>query len=211
MLTKITIKNFKLFEEVEVPLGNGFVFLGPNNGGKTSALQALTLWHTGLREWAEKHTQRVSPESGVLFISSKESEKWEKKYPNKRISPQLPVPPIFPPGSNPEEALINRLDLTSLPVSETNLLWHGRNVRKGSNQNIRIELIVKGIRWAKEWKCGLEFDYANRESLFCRPLRLRTNIRSGRMPIPEESLDTIAEIAQVDSPCQKRKNGNQKT
>ena len=54
MLTKITIRNFKLFEEAEIPLGNGFLFVGPNNGGKTSALQALTLWHIGLQKWAEK-------------------------------------------------------------------------------------------------------------------------------------------------------------
>lgn len=156
MLTKLTIRNFKLFEEVEVPLGNGFVFLGPNNGGKTSALQALTLWHTGLKKWEERRIQ-----------------KGKRGIPSKR--PGVPVP---------------RLGLTSLPVSETNLLWHGRNVRRGSNQNIRIELIVEGIRRGKEWKCGLEFDYSNRESLFCRPLRLKPNTRSGRMPIPEESLDT---------------------
>ena len=190
MLTKITIRNFKLFEEVEVPLGSGFVLVGPNNCGKTSALQALTLWHTGLREWAEKHTQKVSPESGVLFISSKELEKWEKKYPDKRISPQLPVPPIFPPGSEPEEALINRLDLTSLPVSEADMLWLGRNVIKGSNENIRIELIVEGeTNQGRKWECGLEFGYVNQESLFCRPLRLKTGSHPD-WPIPSASLDT---------------------
>ncbi len=190
MLTKLTIRNFKLFEEVEVPLGSGFVLVGPNNCGKTSVLQALTLWHTGLREWAEKHTQRVSPESGVLFISSKESEKWEKKYPDKRISLQLPVPPIFPPGSKPEEALINRLDLTSLPVSEADLLWLGRNVRKDSNENIRIELVVEGeTNQGRKWECGLEFGYVNRESLFCRPLRLKTGSHPD-WPIPRASLDT---------------------
>jgi len=27
------------------------VFIGPNNAGKTSALQALTLWTNGLTEW----------------------------------------------------------------------------------------------------------------------------------------------------------------
>lgn len=191
MLTKITIRNFKLFEEVEVPLGSGFVLVGPNNCGKTSVLQALTLWHTGLREWAEKHTWGVSTESGVLFISSKESEKWEKKYPDKRISPQLPVPPIFPPGSNPEEALINRLDLTSLPVSEADLLWLGRrHVRKDSNENIRIELVVEGeTSQGRKWECGLEFGYANQESIFCRPLRLKTGSHPD-WPIPRASLNT---------------------
>ncbi len=58
MLTKITIRNFKLFKTAEIPLGNGFLFVGPNNGGKTSALQALTLWHIGLQKWAEKYASK---------------------------------------------------------------------------------------------------------------------------------------------------------
>ena len=49
MLKKIVIRNFKRFEDVEVPLGDGFVFAGPNNSGKTSALQALVLWSLGVR------------------------------------------------------------------------------------------------------------------------------------------------------------------
>ena len=41
MLTKLTIRNFKRFDEVEIELGNAVVFIGPNNSGKTTALQAL--------------------------------------------------------------------------------------------------------------------------------------------------------------------------
>ena len=41
MLTKLTIRNFKRFGEVEIELGNPVVFIGPNNSGKTSAMQAL--------------------------------------------------------------------------------------------------------------------------------------------------------------------------
>jgi energy-coupling factor transporter ATP-binding protein EcfA2 len=54
MLTKIKIRNFKKFDEVEIELGNPVVFIGPNNSGKTTALQALALWHTGLKKWMEK-------------------------------------------------------------------------------------------------------------------------------------------------------------
>jgi predicted ATP-dependent endonuclease of OLD family len=43
MLTKLTIRNFKLFDEVEIELADHVVFVGPNNSGKTSALQALAL------------------------------------------------------------------------------------------------------------------------------------------------------------------------
>ncbi len=57
MLTKITIRNFKSFEEAEIPLDNGVVFIGPNNSGKTSALQALSLWYAGLMKWAHKRAR----------------------------------------------------------------------------------------------------------------------------------------------------------
>ena len=39
MLIKLTIRNFKRFENVEIELGNPVVFIGPNNSGKTSAIQ----------------------------------------------------------------------------------------------------------------------------------------------------------------------------
>lgn len=45
------IRNFKRFGEVEIELGNPVIFIGPNNSGKTTALQALALWDAGLRQW----------------------------------------------------------------------------------------------------------------------------------------------------------------
>ena len=47
MLTKLTIRNFKRFDEVEIELGGPVVFIGPNKSGKTSAMQALALWDIG--------------------------------------------------------------------------------------------------------------------------------------------------------------------
>lgn len=49
MLTKLTIRNFKRFTSAEIELGNPVVFIGPNNSGKTTALQAIALWEVGLR------------------------------------------------------------------------------------------------------------------------------------------------------------------
>jgi hypothetical protein len=56
MLTKLVIRNFKRFEDVEIPLSSPVVFIGPNNSGKTTAMQALALWELGLRRWREKRT-----------------------------------------------------------------------------------------------------------------------------------------------------------
>ena len=152
MLTKITIRNFKLFKDVEIPLGNGFVFIGPNNGGKTSALQALTLWHAGLQQWAHRHAQRAENE----------------------------IPKIAP----------------ELPVAEMDLIWLNRKVKKGvpgarrgTTENIRIDLIVEGIHEGTAWKCGLEFDYSNQDSIFCRPLRIGNGEKPDRMKVPKEALN----------------------
>jgi recombinational DNA repair ATPase RecF len=62
MLTKLTIRNFKRFHDVEIPLTNTVVFVGPNNSGKTTALQALALWEIGLRRWKERRSDRETPE-----------------------------------------------------------------------------------------------------------------------------------------------------
>ena len=154
MLTKLTVRNFKQFDDVTVELDNVVVFVGPNDSGKTTALQALSLWELGLRRWRERSGGQSTRQRGVS---------------------------------------INRLDLLSVPVGHSNLLWRGLQTREGTRKegkpgtaNVRIEIIVDGVSQSgKEWTCGLEFDYVNRESFYCRPLRIAGS--DERMPIPEEA------------------------
>jgi hypothetical protein len=61
LLTKLTIRNFKRLEEAEIELGHPVLFVGPNNSGKTSALQALSLWEIGVKRWSEKRGTRKPP------------------------------------------------------------------------------------------------------------------------------------------------------
>ena len=157
MLTKLTIRNFKRFTTAEIELGNPVVFIGPNNSGKTTALQAIALWEVGLHRWNEK---RGGKDTGV-----------------KR------------PG-----VAINRRDLIAVPIPDANLLWkdlHVRDVRrindKPDTRNVRVDLIVEGVTEGVSWICGLEFDYANEESLYCRPLRKSTSDSPERMLVPEEA------------------------
>ena len=157
MLTNLTIRNFKRFGEVEIELGSPVVFIGPNNSGKTSAMQALALWDIGLMRWNEKRSGKSTPE--------------------KR------------PG-----VTINRRDLVAIPIPEANLLWrdlHVRDVRtvdgRQRTSNVRIDVIVEGVTEDKRWRCGLEFDYANDQSFYCRPLRLSESKTPDRMPVPDEA------------------------
>jgi len=148
MLTRLAIRNFKLFDDVELELGDRVVLIGPNNAGKTTALQALALWDIGLKRWMEKR--------GTGDVPAKR------------------------PG-----VTINRRDLIAVPVPAANLLWRDLHVRSGSRkdgktrtENVLIEVEVDAI----DWTCGLEFDYANEESFYCRPLRVEDD---QRMAVPD--------------------------
>jgi hypothetical protein len=44
---------------------------------------------------------------------------------------------------------------------------------------------VSGVTGGSQWECGFEFDYANRESFYCRPLRTNDDEPGpSRMPVP---------------------------
>lgn len=161
MLTKLTIRNFKKLDHVEIELGKTVIFLGPNNSGKTTALQALALWNIGVRRWNEKRGEDTSAKerAGVA---------------------------------------INRKDVISNPVPNAKLFWRDLHVRdaeqvlrngkpKPKTKNIRIDIIVDGITGGVAWSCGLEFDYANEESFYCRPLRIEETTPPIRMSLPREA------------------------
>ena len=174
MLTRLIIRNFKKFDEVEVDLASPVLFIGPNNSGKTSAMQALALWSVGLKRWNEKRAGATTPARR--------------------------------PG-----VAISRRDLLAVPVPFANLLWrdlHLRDVRKVDGKqrttNVRIEIVVEGVTESApagndpvgggpvasgEWACGLEFDYANEELFYCRPLRTSEGATPQRMPVPEMAGD----------------------
>jgi ABC-type taurine transport system ATPase subunit len=160
MLTNLRIRRFKQFVDVDVELASPVVFIGPNDSGKTTALQALALWDIGLRRWNEKRAGRTAPE--------------------KR------------PG-----VTINRRDLLAVPVPDARFLWHDLGVRnvtrdsegKQQTRNLRIDVTVAGITDDIQWECGLEFDYANPESFYCRPAERDTS-DAERMPVPDQAATT---------------------
>jgi ABC-type taurine transport system ATPase subunit len=139
VLTRLVVRNFKLFEDVDIELGQRVVFVGPNNSGKTSALQALALWNAGVRKWVERrgHGEVPRERPGVTI--------------NRRDLVAVPVP----------NAILLWRDLRvrrSQKVGDTQ-----------KTQNILVEIGVEGVSEGKPWRADLEFDYANEESFYCRP------------------------------------------
>ncbi|HAZ59962.1 MAG TPA: AAA family ATPase [Gammaproteobacteria bacterium] len=138
MLTKLTIRNFKLFTEAEIELGERVVFVGPNNAGKTSALQALALWSYGVRRWVERRGAGNVPKerAGVTI--------------NRRDLIGLPIPSA-------------NLLWRDLHVREGY-----REANRQKTRNVPIEIAVEGVDHGQLWIADLEFDYANEESFYCR-------------------------------------------
>lgn len=72
MITRFTIANFKRLETATLELGNAVVLIGPNNSGKTSALQAMTLWDVGVRRWTEKRDDSSASERKGVTINRRD-------------------------------------------------------------------------------------------------------------------------------------------
>lgn len=158
MLTRLVIRNFKTLELAEIPLGQNVVMIGPNNSGKTSALQALALWNSGLREW---NARRAGGSKAKLRVG----------------------------------VTVNRKSLTHTPVSQARYLWHGLKVTTATRENgshdtkhVYIEVTVEGETNGKKWLCGFEFQHANSESIYCRPLK--DEAHGERIKVPEEAAAT---------------------
>jgi hypothetical protein len=118
------------------------VLVGPNNAGKTSLLQAIALLDVGLSRWLAQN-----PGNG-----------------NNRKRTGV---------------VINRKDLNAIPVPNAKLLWNNLHVRKLARNNgtqkttnLNIEIEAAGFVHGKPWECALEFDFANEETFYCRPLRI---------------------------------------
>ena len=150
MLTRLQIRNFRRLDDVDVELGERVVLVGPNNSGKTTALQALTLWDLGVRRWIEKRGDKPTPTKrpGVTI--------------NRRDLLSVPVPET-------------KLLWLNGHVRDT----IRQSDQPTKTKNILIEIEVSGVNGGVAWRCPMLFDYANTESFYCKPLTPPTDIDVG--------------------------------
>lgn len=155
MLTKLTVRNFKRSGEVE--LGNPVVFIGPNNFGKTLAMQALARRDTGVKLCNQRPTGNKTPDkqSGVAV--------------NRRELVSVPTPSASHLWHDLEVRKVHRVGC------------------KQQTSGVRVAFVVEGIYEDRAWMGGLEFDYASQESFYCQILVTSGGKQPDRTQVPKET------------------------
>jgi predicted ATPase len=161
MLKKLLIRNFKSFIDVEIDLSQTVVFIGPNNSGKTTALQALALWDAGCRHW----------------LSKRDSDK--KKDAAKAVT------------IGRKDLVYLQLPSSNAMWRDLRVREGYKEDDKPKTKNILIEIIVEGEDEQGQWQCGLEFEYVNEEYFYCRPLRTNDSDKPNRMVVPVDRVRNI--------------------
>jgi AAA15 family ATPase/GTPase len=140
MIAKIRIKNFRQIKDQTINLSQAVVIIGPNNGGKTTLLQAISLFAISLRAWG---TQRINKKSKA----------------QKRTGVAINLEDILNiPISEFKELW------TDLNVREGATNDEGKPTAK----NIRIEIHAEGHTRNIPWKIGFEFDYGRDSLIYVR-------------------------------------------
>lgn len=140
MLSRLVIRNFKRFSDVSIELGQTVVFIGPNNSGKTSALQALPLWEHAVRKWHEQRGTRPPTKKKVGVAL------------NRKDLMTLPIP-------------VTELLWRDLKVREVD-----RSSGKAKVSNVCIEIGVEGVTNGSTWHCTMELERSNSEVVYARPV-----------------------------------------
>jgi hypothetical protein len=143
MITGIKIKNFKALQDTGwISVDGNVVFVGPNNSGKTTALQALALWSYGIRKWIERRqSSKAQVRTGAPI--------------NRKDLFAIPV-------TSNKHIWTNLFPMISDRDADGKMT--------GTRHNC-IEVTVKGLDNGHEWICGLEFRYNNEEVIYVKPIQ----------------------------------------
>lgn len=144
MITQVIVKNFKQFEEQIFDLGQHVVLAGPNNSGKTSLLQAITVWNMALQRWkAERGPDTTSKAKQRVGIPI-----------TRKDFSAIPLRELKHLWTNTSTAL-RREEL-------------GEKQRLGQPRILGIT--VKGTEDTEpEWELTFEFHYQNSQLIYVKP------------------------------------------
>lgn len=141
MLHQITIRNFRQIKDVTVDLSqSAVVIVGPNNGGKTTLLQAISLFAVSVREWAlhrqnkqSTATQRTGVALNFEHLFNIPITHFKEIWRDMKVRRGIKNP-----------------------------------AGKPTAENIRIEIHAEGFTLGEKWEVGFEYDYGQNSLIYVR-------------------------------------------
>lgn len=140
MISKIRIINFRQIADETLDLSQSVVVIGPNNGGKTSLLQAISLFAISVREWGAQRLEKKSKAT-------------------KRTGVAINFDSLLNIPISDFKELWRDLNVREGVVNKKG---------KPTAKNIRIEIHVEGFTSGKAWKVGFEYDYGRDSLIYAR-------------------------------------------
>lgn len=142
-IRRVTLKNFKRFRDETFDLLDHVVLAGSNNAGKSSLLQAISVWNLGRRKWMENRTRSKARQPKGVGIT-------------RRDFTAIPLR---------EMNLLWTDASTSLRRDEAEAIGH----KQGHPRPMVIELEGTDSQ-AQPWTLAFEFIYQNAEMVSVRPV-----------------------------------------
>lgn len=154
MIRRVTVRNFKRFDEQTFELADSVVLAGPNNAGKSTLLQAIATWKMGIARWTARRgaggASSAVKRSGVSITRG-----------------ELTATPLREMNLLWRDRRVTRTTSEGRPPGTRRLIeivieggGAGGRGRGGGSSEVAAEA---------PWKCGLEFQYANPEMVYVRP------------------------------------------
>lgn len=142
MITKISIKNFRQIKNqtIDFDLNQSVVIIGPNNGGKSTLLQAISLFGLAVKLWG---SERINKKSKA----------------QKRTGVAINIDEITNISVTDFKELWSDLTVREGAVNDKG---------KPTARNIKIEIIAEGYTQNEYWKTGFEFDYGRDSLIYAR-------------------------------------------
>lgn len=153
MIRRVTVRNFKRFEEQTFELADSVVLAGPNNAGKSTLLQAIATWKMGMDRWAARRgagsASSAVKRSGVSIARG-----------------DLTATPLRETNLLWRDRRVTRTTQEGTPPGTPRLI---EIVLEGGADGGRGDPDGRGKPGRGTWECGLEFQYANPEMVYVRP------------------------------------------
>ena len=153
MIRRVTVRNFKRFDEQTFELADSVVLAGPNNAGKSTLLQAIATWKMGIARWTTRRgagsASSAVKRSGVSITRG-----------------ELTATPLREMNLLWRDRRVTRTTREGRPPGTPRLI---EIVIEGGGAGGRGRAGGASEAAESPWQCGLEFQYANPEMVYVRP------------------------------------------